>query len=346
MELSNIKKRTTPHNKETRLLAIASGKGGVGKTTISVNLGAALSELGNRVIIIDLDLAMPNLDIITGLKNQPVGLIDVVGGRLELDKVVYTGPLGTKVIPSGIILEGYSKENIDKIKKILKEFPLKSDYVILDMPPGREAVEILNDKIEALLVINPDKVSILDAINMKVLLENKGVIIIGAVLNKGNQKDDKWIDEIEKVLETRVIAVIPENEVVKKCLENEESFVASVRNSKPSKKIIELANELEGIESRNYKATGKFSLNIDKFEKNSKIKQLLDLNLELFIILLITFLLLLLTEIFWEDSVSPYFNMNYMLIIVIISGAISFLSKRSKKNFIKLVPSTIKYLKR
>lgn len=241
-----VSKRPQIEDERQRFIAISSGKGGVGKTTIAANLGAALAELGNKVTLIDMDLVMPNLEIITGLRNPHTGLIDMIEGRLEFEHVVYTGPMGTKVIPPGIMLDGYSEKNVEKIKRLLKDFPLKSDYIILDMPPGREAVEVLTDKIEALIVVNPNKAAVLDALNMKVLLEKKGVKILGTVINRANREDEEWIDETERVLETSVVAVIPESRIVKESLDNEECFVATAAQSDPSKEIMDLAIELAG----------------------------------------------------------------------------------------------------
>jgi septum site-determining protein MinD len=241
----NVIKDNTREREGQRFIAIMSGKGGVGKTTIAANLGAALAELDNKVIMMDMDLAMPNLEIITGLKNPPVGLIDVLEGKLELERVTYKGRAGIMVIPPGIMLEGYSNENVEKIIKLLNNFPLKSDFVILDMPPGREAVEIFSNKIEALLVVNPDKAAVLDAVNMKVLLEKKGVKILGIVLNRASKKDGAWIDEIQGALEIPVISIIPENSIVKKSLDREECFVDAAADSAPSKEIMRLARKIE-----------------------------------------------------------------------------------------------------
>lgn len=242
-------KKTPPidekiQKKQRRFIAIASGKGGVGKTTIAANLGAALAKLGNKVTIFDMDLAMPNLEIITGLGNPPVGLIDFLEGKLELEHVTYSGPMGTSIIPPGVMLDGYSGDNPGKIRELLMKLPLKSDFIILDMPPGREAVDVLWGEIEALLVSNPDKASVLDALNMKVLLEKKGVKVLGAVLNRA-ENDERWIDEMERILETSVVAVIPESRVVKKALETEECFVVAEPQSPPSKEIMGLAKELD-----------------------------------------------------------------------------------------------------
>ncbi|MFU8767254.1 MAG: P-loop NTPase, partial [Candidatus Methanoperedens sp.] len=127
------------------IIAIASGKGGVGKTTIAANLGIMLSKLHKKVTIIDMDLAMPNLEIISGLKSTPVGMIDVLEGRMGLDSVTYAGPEGIKIIPPGVMLEGYSKEDTkQKIINLLENLPSDNDYIILDMPPGREAIDVLS----------------------------------------------------------------------------------------------------------------------------------------------------------------------------------------------------------
>ncbi len=232
----------------SRFLAIASGKGGVGKTTIAANLGTALAGLGYEVTLIDMDLAMPNLEIITGLGNPSVGLADVFDGNLDLGGVVYTGPAGTKIIPPGILPDGYSRENVEKIKQLFRDFPVKSDFVILDMPPGREAVEVMWNDVEALLVINPNKAALLDSLNMKILLEKKGVKILGAVLNRASKADEAWVGEIERVLETHVVSVIVESKVVKRSLDNEECFIEAEPESMPSREIIELANEIAGVQ--------------------------------------------------------------------------------------------------
>lgn len=72
------------------------------------------------------------------------------------------------------MLDGY-KGNLNRIRTILKKIPKENEFVILDMPPGREAVDALDKSTEALLIVNPNKASILDALNMKMILERRGV---------------------------------------------------------------------------------------------------------------------------------------------------------------------------
>ncbi len=226
------------------IIAIASGKGGVGKTTIAANLGIMLSRLHKKVTIIDMDLAMPNLEIITGLKSTPVGLIDAIEGRLGFDRITYAGPEGIKIIPPGLMLEGYSKEETkQKIAQLFKSLPTDNDYIILDMPPGREAIEVLSGNIGALIVVNSNKPSILDAVNMKMLLEKKGVKILGVILNR-YEREPELIDEIEKTLDSKVVAVIPESKIVNEAYMCEECFVTIKADSIPSKELMDLAKEI------------------------------------------------------------------------------------------------------
>jgi septum site-determining protein MinD len=236
--------------KRYHIIAIASGKGGVGKTTIAANLGIMLSRLHKKVTIIDMDLAMPNLEIITGIKSTPVGLIDVLEGRLGLDRVTYAGPEGIKIIPPGIMLEGYSKEDTkQKITELLKNLPVENDYIILDMPPGREAIDVFSgNNIGVLLVVNSNKPSILDAVNIKVLLDKKNVKTLGVILNR-YQRDPELIGEIEKTLDSKVVAVIPESKIVNDAYMLEECFVVTKSGSDPSKELMDLAKEIIGIDA-------------------------------------------------------------------------------------------------
>jgi septum site-determining protein MinD len=251
--IDKLREETKDENKVSRIdrryhiIAIASGKGGVGKTTIAANLGIMLSKLHKKVTIIDMDLAMPNLEIITGLKSTPVGLIDVLEGRLGLDRVIYAGPEGIKIIPPGVMLEGYSKEDTkQKITELLRNLPVDNDYIILDMPPGREAIDVLSgNDIGVLLVVNSNKPSILDAVNIKVLLDKKNVNIMGVILNR-YKRDPELIDEIEKTLDSKVVAVIPESKIVNDAYMCEECFADTKASSDPSKELMDLAREIIG----------------------------------------------------------------------------------------------------
>ena len=105
-------------------------------------------------------------------------------------------------------------------------------------------MDVLWDGIEVLLVVNPEKASVLDALNMKAILEKRGVRILGVVLNRARGGEEEWIEEIERALEESVVAVIPESRIVKEAFDNEECFLEAEPGSKPSKEIMWLAEEL------------------------------------------------------------------------------------------------------
>jgi septum site-determining protein MinD len=231
-------------SRKPRFIAIASGKGGVGKTTIAANLGVALSKLGMRVVIIDMDISMPNLEIVMGLKQPPVGLIDAIEGKLNLKQVTYVGCDGVSIIPPGLILEGFTERNIKKIKTILGEIK-DWDYIIFDMPPGREAVRVLRRGYEMLLVVNPEIASVLDAVNLKAIALDLGITPLGVVMNReGGYPDELSQREIEEALELSVLARITEDRRVVESYAAELPFLLKYPRIGPSKELLRLATWL------------------------------------------------------------------------------------------------------
>lgn len=234
-----------------KILAISSGKGGVGKTTIAANLGIALSNIGKKVIIFDMDLAMPNLEILMGIKEPPVGLIDVLEGKLGLDKVTYKSFHNVKVVPPGSILEGFTEYNVNKIREIIYKTPTDADFIVLDMPPGREGIKILDERCTVLLIMTPDSPSVLDSLNFKLLAEKTGAEVLGAVLNiVRNEPGEITVEEIEKILDLEVLALIPENYIVRQALSHETPFVCMFPDEEPTSELMNLAKKLAGCEDK------------------------------------------------------------------------------------------------
>ena len=141
----------------TRVIVVASGKGGVGKTTIAANLAVALSLFGKKVAVVDADIVMANLEIIMGLKNPPVALIDVLKGRLEVEDVIYEGPEGVKIIPAGITLDGFNEENMETLKTLLKEIPAYIEILVIDAPAGRDAAMVMDRGQEVIIVTRSEE---------------------------------------------------------------------------------------------------------------------------------------------------------------------------------------------
>lgn len=231
----------------TRVIVVASGKGGVGKTTLAANLAVALAQFGKRTAVLDADIVMANLEIVLGLKSPPVALIDVLKGRLKIEDVIYEGPGGVKIIPAGITLDGFNEENIQLLKASLKEIPPDIEILVIDAPAGRDAAMVMDEGQEVLIVTVPEVSSVSDSLKMKVLAERMGAKVIGAILNmvEGKRRELR-IEEIESTLDTNVLCILPYDEKVKRALAYEVPFVLRYPNAKISVELMRLAAGLIG----------------------------------------------------------------------------------------------------
>ncbi len=231
----------------TRVIVVASGKGGVGKTTIAANLAVSFAWYGKSTAVLDADVVMANLEIILGLKNPPVALIDVLRGRLELRDVMYEGPEGVKIIPAGITLDGFNEENMEMLKASLREIPKEIELLVIDAPAGRDAAMVMDEGQEVLIVTTPQVSSVSDALKMKLLAERMGAKPIGAVMNMvEGKKRELSVHEVENTLDLDVVAMLREDDAVKEALAHEEPFVLRYPHSQPSKELMRLAAELIG----------------------------------------------------------------------------------------------------
>ncbi len=232
----------------TRVIVVASGKGGVGKTTIAANLAVALSLFGKKVAVVDADIVMANLEIIMGLKNPPVALIDVLKGRLEVEDVIYEGPEGVKIIPAGITLDGFNEENMETLKTLLKEIPAYIEILVIDAPAGRDATMVMDRGQEVIIVTVPQVSSVSDALKMKILAERMGAEVTGAVINMARgRKYELTAEEIENTLDTSVIAVLPDDEAVKEALAYEMLYVLKYPGARVTRETLSLAANLIGV---------------------------------------------------------------------------------------------------
>jgi len=233
----------------TRTIVVASGKGGVGKTTLAANIAVSLARLGKNVAVLDADVVMANLEIIMGIRNPPVALIDTLSGRLSIEDVLYEGPEGVKVIPAGITLDGFSERNMEMLKTALKEVPREIEILVIDAPAGRDAAMVMDDGQEVLIVTLPTVSSVSDALKMKILAERMGAKIIGVIVNRVEGKPRELsISEIESTLDAHVISIVPDSEEVKDALAYEVPFVTRYSGAKVSREVLRLSSSLIGRE--------------------------------------------------------------------------------------------------
>jgi flagellar biosynthesis protein FlhG len=147
----------------TRILAVASGKGGVGKTHIVINLAISLARMGRRVAILDADFGLGNVDIFLGITPEK-NLLHVLNGTSKLEDILIDGPGGVKIIPSGAGLHTFSHLNSKQRAKLFRSlngFLEDTEFMIIDTAAGvsDNVLKMLVTAQEVLLVTSPEPAS-------------------------------------------------------------------------------------------------------------------------------------------------------------------------------------------
>jgi flagellar biosynthesis protein FlhG len=172
-----------------RILAITSGKGGVGKTFVSANLAAALARAGRRVLVLDADLGLANLDVVLNLFPK-ITLHDVFTGKSTLAEAILPAPGGFSVLLAGSGMVEYSRmtpEVREQLQQVITEVEPKYDHVLLDTGAGISDVVLYTVSLagEALLVVTPEPTSLTDAYaTIKVLATTQGRRRVQLIVNQ------------------------------------------------------------------------------------------------------------------------------------------------------------------
>jgi septum site-determining protein MinD len=230
-------------------ITVASGKGGVGKTTLSANLGVALAEFGKDVTILDADIEMANLELLFGIEGMGTTLHQVLAGEGSPSEAIYEGPAGVKIIPAGVSLEGLRNADPDVLESVLEELMEQTEILILDSPAGlgKSAVTSLAVGQELLLIANPEISSMSDALKTKIVAKKLGAHVLGVVLNRaGSDTTDLTVEEVQTILEATVVAVIPEDPEVKRSSAAGVPLVQRIPKAPASIAIKKLAADLIG----------------------------------------------------------------------------------------------------
>lgn len=156
-----------PLAQRTRVLAVTSGKGGVGKTNVSVNLSYALMELGHSVLILDADLGLANVDVLLGT-TPPLHLGHLLNGERTFEDLIYTGPRGLQLIAGGSGLGELTAATPPALQRFvgsLRRLNGRVDYMIVDTGAGigPAVLALLLAADEILLVTTPEPTAITDA---------------------------------------------------------------------------------------------------------------------------------------------------------------------------------------
>lgn len=190
---------TYPHqntvNKRTKVFAVGSGKGGVGKTTFSINLSLALSRLHQKVILLDADLGMANIEILTGLEST-LNLAHVIRGEYRLLDIIKDGPGGIKILPGSSGISALTQLDTLQFNRIIAGFnDLEGECDILILDTGAGITELVLKFLcladEFLLVTNPEPHALMDAYAlMKVLASRNREIKPKIIMNRSESEKE------------------------------------------------------------------------------------------------------------------------------------------------------------
>jgi flagellar biosynthesis protein FlhG len=193
VSVSAVRSELNSARRQTRIIAVTSGKGGVGKTTFSVNLAVACAEFGRRVLLFDADLGMANVHIFAGV-NPPATLLDVVDGRATLDEVITPGPCGVQLIcgASGIgRMAELDAKMLDFLGRELLRVAAEFDVLIMDTGAGiaPSVTHFLGLAQDTVVVATPNLASTLDAYGViKLAHESRLATRIHVLINQAENE--------------------------------------------------------------------------------------------------------------------------------------------------------------
>jgi len=252
------------------IIVSTSGKGGVGKTTMSINLATALKFFGKDVILVDSNLTTPNVNIYLGFPLTEVNLNDVLRGERHITEAIYLHPTGLRVVPASLSLRDLHNVDIERLEEVIKELKEYGEIIILDSAAGlgKEALSAITSGETIVVIVNPELPSLADALKVIKIAEELGNKDIKILVNRWSPKDKIKLTQIEVYLEKPIIGTIPEDKRFKEAMEQKLPFVYLYPNSKTSIEIKKAAANLAGIEY-NPKVERKF---LDKLLEILKMK--------------------------------------------------------------------------
>ncbi|WEL24635.1 FleN family ATPase involved in flagellar biosynthesis [Haloferax volcanii] len=230
-----------------RVYAVASAKGGVGKTTSTANLGTTLAMAGHDVVVVDGDLGMPNLAGALGVDPDGATLHDVLMGEAAVETAVYDGPAGLSVLPGSNALEAFATANAKELEPVISTLEASYDIVIIDTGAGLSDDTFVPLKLadEVILVSTTEREALGDTEKTRQLADRIGADVVGVVLTRVDQSKPN-ADVVASLLDTGVIAVVPESPAIREALSTRDPVVVHSPDSIATAGYRALAEALTG----------------------------------------------------------------------------------------------------
>lgn len=248
--------------RNARVITVTSGKGGVGKTSLSVNLAIQLRRLGKKVIILDADFGLANIEIMLGIRPQ-YNLSDLMFRGKDIADIITYGPEGIGFISGGSGINemaNLTREQVFQLIQKLKELDEMADVIIVDTGAGigDSVLEFVAASAEVLLVVTPEPTSITDAYALLKLLNRNssyspGKTILKMVANqvRGNKDADELFEKIGVVvnkflnIDIEYLGAVPYDNNMQRAVMRQEPLSMAEPNSSAAKSVERIARKLE-----------------------------------------------------------------------------------------------------
>jgi flagellar biosynthesis protein FlhG len=245
--------------RRARVITVCSGKGGVGKTNLSINLALAFRRLGKEVLLFDADLGLANVDILLGISPR-YNLQHFMLGQKPLQDVISEGPLGLKVIASGNGVSQLADLGPQERQRMLSHFSLveeSADVVIVDTGAGiaQNVMSFAMAADECLVVTTPEPTARLDAYGLIKTLSQDGyqgatrlIVNMADSDNEGREMGELMANLAKRFLNFHLeyLGTVTRDNSVRKAVSKQTPFSVMFPNSAPTKAVAAIASRLEG----------------------------------------------------------------------------------------------------
>jgi flagellar biosynthesis protein FlhG len=242
-----------------QVIAVTGGKGGVGKSNISVNLSIALAEMRRRVVLMDADLGLANIDVLLGLKAEK-NLADVLSGEVSLEDVMVTGPAGIKVVPASSGVQQMAALGPQEHAALIHAFSELShqlDVLVVDTAAGISdtVVSFVRASQEVIVVVCDEPSSITDAYALIKLLNKEHDMFrfrVVANMTRSAQEGQGLFNKLNMVCERfldvtlQYVGHVPFDENVRKAVQRQKPILEYAPNCKAAMAIRKIAEQVDG----------------------------------------------------------------------------------------------------
>lgn len=292
-QATNLRQRVQESNEKSnaRVIAVTSGKGGVGKTSLSVNLAMEMAKLGKKVVIFDADFGLANVEVMLGIR-PTYNLLDLIHNNKTMPEIITRGPRGIGFVSGGSGVSELASLDKNSIKLLISEMMKLDkmyDIVIIDTGAGitDSVMEFVMVSPEVLLVVTPEPTSITDAYSLLKVLRRmddfnplyKTINVISNRVttdNEGIEIFHKMNTVSSKFLNTKLeyLGAVPQDRNASMAIIEQKPVVVAYPTTPAAKAINELAGKLLNCKQEEYKkkdGIAKVFLDFINFRKRSKL---------------------------------------------------------------------------